>query len=106
MTVTDAQFSGLSGDVVSLGIDVLDNSKIIMGLPGKADMDAHQLYQLSNFNTIDGRLDALESMQKSLIQYVTNIKQSLSQLSDIFTGHTGQPVWSISGTSTSGAHGA
>jgi hypothetical protein len=97
MTVTDAQFSGLSGDVAALDERVFDNERLILGLPDKADYDAQQTYFAQQFNTINTALDAVIDTQNTLVQYVANLKQTI-------TDHVNDEVFALSGLATSGAH--
>jgi hypothetical protein len=97
MTVTDAQFSGLSGEVAALDDRVFDNEKLILGLPDKSDYDAQQTYTSQQFNTINTALDAVIETQNTLVQYVANLKQTI-------TDHVNEEVYALSGLATSGAH--
>ena len=97
MTVTDTQFSGLSGDVAALDDRVLDNEKYILGLPDKSDYDEQQTYFAQQFNTINTTLDVVIETQNTLVQAFANLKQ-------LTTDHMAEEVYALSGLATSGAH--
>jgi len=99
MTVTDAQFSGLSGDVVALQTDVTNNSKILLGLPSKADYNNQQAYISQQFNTINASLETAIETQNTLVQYVSNLKQTITE-------HVSDKVYALSGLGASGVHTA
>lgn len=97
MTVTDAQFSGLSGDVSTLQTDVTNNSRTLLGMPSKADYNNQQTYISQQFNNINTSLEAVIETQNTLVQYLANLKQTI-------TDHIDEDVFALSGLATSGAH--
>lgn len=89
MTVTDAQFSGLSGDVVALQDAVLDNERLILGLPSKMDFDNMQMYNSEEFIDIKANATTLTSKVNSVVSYIQNLKSSYTNLVTLVYAHTG-----------------
>ena len=89
MVVTDAQFSGLSGEVDALQADVLDNSRIIMGLPTKTDFNNFEMYSSQRFNTIEDSVDLNTHNIESIIDYIHSLRFLYEALQSSFTGQTG-----------------
>jgi hypothetical protein len=97
MTVTDGQFSTLSGQV-------FDNAKLINGLPSKSDFKQLSQTHSSRFNSIESDIATIQSSLDGIIGYMQNLKLAHSSLYSDFTGHTGLYVYDFSGSGTSGAH--
>jgi hypothetical protein len=97
MTVTDEQFSGLSGQV-------FDNAKLILGLPSKTDFDNLSATYSARFNSIESNIVTVQSVLDDIVSYMQNLKSSHVSLLSNFTGHTGDSVYGLSGSATSGAH--
>lgn len=89
MTVTDAQFDSLSGDLTSLEDAVLDNERLILGLPDKSDFNAMQMYNSQKFNTIDTEVSGLAIKIDEIIEYIQNLKLSHTELENLFFVYTG-----------------
>lgn len=89
MTVTDAQFSGLSGDVVALEAAVLDNERLILGLPSKYDFNNAQEYNSEEFTEIKANAVILTNKTNTVIGYLQNLKSAYVNLSTLTYAHTG-----------------
>ena len=89
MTVTDSEFSGLSGDVVVLQDAVLDNERLILGLPSKLDFDTLQTYNAQQFNNIDCVLVVNSDNIDKIIDYVHSLKFLYSTVQNTLSVHTG-----------------
>ena len=104
MAVTDAQFSGLSGDVAALELSVLDNERLILGLPSKNDFDNFQTYSSQEFNNLTSILAALSSKVNTMVGYMQNLKSSHVNLTTVVSTHTalsGEHIdWTQSGAGT------
>ncbi|RMG74279.1 MAG: hypothetical protein D6710_01815 [Nitrospirae bacterium] len=82
----------VTGAINDLSGRMLSLERYILTIPNQNDFD--ELGALSNqrYNDLTTRLDSIQNTLDDLLQYVVNIKLDLTNLTDLFNTHTGQPA--------------
>jgi len=96
--------TGLSGRIDLVELRMLNVEKNVLRLPSKADYNTLSQSNTARFNTLQAASDANAATLNTLIEYISNLKLSHTALESSFSGHTGQFVYGLSGSSSSGVH--
>lgn len=101
---TQQSLEQLTGLWQALSGDVADNSKVILGMPSKADIANLTVIHSSRFNSLETNVTTIQNTLNDIVGFMQNLKSAHVSLEESFIGHTGKYVYDLAGAGTTGAH--